>query len=92
MHIDQQPTAQTVEDNAVTASLVTGEARPDFLPFYFGTRRMLRGEALVYGWMKRLCKSYDGGYWHFYTLSNGGFYMAPDRSDAHAPAGRRQRL
>ena len=24
-----------------------------------------------------MADTYDGGYWDFYTLSNGGFYMAP---------------
>ena len=26
---------------------------------------------------ERLSEDYHGGYWEFYTLSNGGFYMAP---------------
>ena len=26
----------------------------------------------------RLSEDYGGGYWLFYTLDNGGFYMAPD--------------
>lgn len=38
---------------------------------------MLKGEALVYGWLDQLSKDYTGGLWDFYTLSNGGFYMAP---------------
>ncbi len=25
----------------------------------------------------KLSEQYDGGYWEFYTLGNGGFYMAP---------------
>ncbi|MDM0078829.1 antirestriction protein [Variovorax sp. J2P1-59] len=66
------------QNELVTASLVADDSRLDFLPFHFGTRHMLRGEAMVYGWMRLLCKAYDGGYWNFYTLSNGGFYMAPD--------------
>lgn len=24
-----------------------------------------------------MCPDYRGGYWEFFTLSNGGFYMAP---------------
>ena len=67
---------------AVVATLVPDPLRMEFLPFYFGTRRMLRGEALVFAWIGRLCEAYSGGYWAFYTLSNGGFYMAPDRPDA----------
>jgi len=38
---------------------------------------MLYGENLVYLWMKKLCDEYNGGYWTYYKLSNGGYYMAP---------------
>jgi hypothetical protein len=31
----------------------------------------------VYTITERLYVDYRGGYWDFYTLSNGGFYMAP---------------
>lgn len=47
-----------------------------FLPHYFG-KHFLAGENLVYDWMHRLSPSYDGGFWEFYRLDNGGFYMAP---------------
>jgi len=26
---------------------------------------------------ERMTEDYEGGYWEFFTLSNGGFYMAP---------------
>jgi hypothetical protein len=48
-----------------------------FLPRFFGPRHMMRGEALVFAWMKRLAPSYQGGFWRFFELSNGGFYLAP---------------
>jgi hypothetical protein len=38
---------------------------------------MIIGEALVFGWLDRLCIDYNGCMWDFYSLSNGGFYMAP---------------
>ncbi|WP_241199367.1 antirestriction protein [Ectopseudomonas oleovorans] len=61
----------------IVATRVAEADRLRFLPTYFGPSmlRMLRGEALVFGWMGRLCAAYHGGFWHFYTLSNGGFYM-----------------
>jgi len=62
---------------AVTASLVADSDRLSFLPNFFGQRLMLQGEGLVFAWMSKLSENYNGGYWHFYTLSNGGFYMAP---------------
>ena len=67
----------TPETQPVTASLVPNKARMSFLPTYFGPRFFLRGETLVYAWLDRLSKDYEGGCWDFYTLSNGGFYMAP---------------
>ena len=35
-------------------------------------------EPVTYSITSNLAKEYCGGYWHFYELSNGGFYMAPD--------------
>ncbi len=65
------------DPSPVTASLVEADARLNFLPAFFGPRLMIRGEAVVYGWLGALSKDYDGGYWNFYMLSNGGFFMAP---------------
>lgn len=65
--------------NIITSSLVTEELRPTFLPHCFGPH-FLRGESMVYDWASRLSGDYEGGSWHFFALSNGGFYMAP----AHA--------
>lgn len=45
-----------------------------FLPRHFGPR-FLTGEAAVYVAMQRLCPDYDGGFWDFLDLTNGGFYM-----------------
>ncbi len=65
------------EQVPVSVSLVAEDNRLDFLPTFFTPRLMMRGEALIYAWMDRLSEDYKGGYWHFYTLSNGGFYLAP---------------
>lgn len=35
-------------------------------------------EPAIYHFANQLSKDYQSGYWQFYTLSNGGFYMAPD--------------
>ena len=35
-------------------------------------------EPSVYVTTERLSKDYTGGYWDFFELCNGGFYMAPD--------------
>jgi hypothetical protein len=46
------------------------------LPRHFG-RNMMRVEDAVYDYMRQLVREYSGGFWHFYDLSNGGFYMSP---------------
>jgi hypothetical protein len=61
----------------IQAHQVPDEARVETLPRHFG-RHMLAVESAVYGFMRRLAQDYSGGYWHFYELSNGGFYMAPE--------------
>ena len=47
------------------------------LPRHFG-QRLLIFEGAVYDFMRRFAADYQGAYWQFYELSNGGFYMAPD--------------
>jgi hypothetical protein len=43
----------------------------------FGLHFPLHVEPWVYVLTDRLASEYRGGYWEFYELSNGGFYMAP---------------
>lgn len=64
-------------DTTISATLVAEDQRLNFLPRFFGEKFMMIGERAVFDWMGRLCPDYNGGYWNFYTLSNGGFYMAP---------------
>lgn len=61
----------------ITATLLPEASRMGFLPAFFGEVHMMNGEGLVYCWMRNLSVDYKGGYWNYYTLSNGGFYMAP---------------
>ena len=37
----------------------------------------LRVEPFIFTIASQLSDDYTGGYWEFYTLSNGAFYMAP---------------
>jgi hypothetical protein len=62
----------------VTAILVADDDRLSFMPRYFGERLMMLGEYAIYKFMGNLSQDYHGGFWNFYTLSNGGFYMSPD--------------
>ena len=59
-----------------SATLVADDQRLDFLPRHFGTL-MLNVENYIYNRFDALCPDYDGGYWEFYELSNGGCYLAP---------------
>ncbi|WP_454875100.1 antirestriction protein [Paraburkholderia xenovorans] len=61
---------------AIVGTIEPEASRCQFLPSHFG-RHMMVGEALVYSWLDRLSIDYNGGVWDFYSLSNGGFYMAP---------------
>ncbi|MDA3922321.1 MAG: antirestriction protein [Salinisphaera sp.] len=71
---DDSVTGQSI---LTTATAVPEDQRMHFLPRFFG-HDMRVGETLVFNWMQELAADYDGGYWTFYELSNGGFYMAPE--------------
>lgn len=43
----------------------------------FGIRFPLMVEPFTFDSAGALSEQYEGGYWEFYILSNGGFYMAP---------------
>ena len=71
--------AQTLS-SPVVASLVADAERLPALPRHFGSH-LLEAETTIFSWLRELSPDYAGGYWHFYELSNGGFYMAPDLSE-----------
>lgn len=73
----------------ITSTIVTGASRLDTLPAVF-ERYATWVESTTYEWMRRLNRSYSGGYWDFYNLSNGGFYMGlavPEKLMISAPNG-----
>lgn len=66
----------------ITATMIPDAQRLNFWPKYFGTiRQWILLEPRIFGWMDRLCTDYHGGVWHFYTLSNGGAFIAPEPDD-----------
>ena len=65
------PGSQRIE----TREVPEGE-RLDVLPKRFG-QHMLVVESAIYDFMAASARSYRGGFWKFFELSNGGFYMAP---------------
>lgn len=56
--------------------------RAEFVENAFGVDFPMTLEPTIYTIASSLSNEYKGGYWNFYQLSNGGFYMAPD-DDSH---------
>lgn len=74
-----QTLSDTENTNTLTATLLPDELRIDFWPQYFGNiPQWIILEPHIFAWMDRLCADYSGGIWCFYTLSNGGAFMAPE--------------
>ncbi|WP_143186475.1 antirestriction protein, partial [Citrobacter freundii] len=62
----------------LTATPVPDEQRIRFWPLHFGAiPQWITLEPRIFAWMDRFCSTYSGGIWSFYTLSNGGAFMAP---------------
>jgi len=71
-HLKRKPT-----DLAIRATLVSDpDQRMQCLPAIAGHRCVVL-EHTIYDMMGRMTDDYDGGFWNYYQLSNGGFYMAP---------------
>jgi hypothetical protein len=65
-------------DTIATRQLVADAQRTNVTAKLFGIYFPLQLEPFVYAITSKLSDDYSGGYWHFYQLSNCGFYMAPD--------------
>ena len=73
------------EASTLTATPVPDEQRVDFWPQHFGRiPQWIILEPTVFAWMDRFCADYIGGIWQFYTLNNGGAFMAPE-ADSDEP-------
>jgi hypothetical protein len=68
---------ETIEAT-ITRQTVPVEQRGHVADALFGNRFPLQFEPCVFTMASELSPDYHGGYWEFYALSNGGFYMAPD--------------
>ena len=69
-------------ESMIPVRRVPAEARLHVLPRHFG-RHMLTFESAVYVFAHQLCSGYEGGYWHYNEIGNGGFFMAPDCGPLH---------
>jgi hypothetical protein len=61
----------------ITRKVVAEHQRIQHAADVFGLDFPLHVEPLVYALTDHLASEYNGGYWEFYALSNGGFYMTP---------------
>ena len=77
--------------NIITRQLVAEDQRTSVTADLFGVYFPLQLEPFIFSMASRLSEDYGGGYWLFYTLDNGGFYMAPD-SDGQVPGNQPERL
>jgi hypothetical protein len=65
-------------DTTITRQLVADDQRTNVTADLFGVYFPLQLEPFIFAITSKLSEDYSGGYWHFYQLGNGGFFMAPD--------------
>ena len=63
--------------STIICSTVPESERMDFVDKLFGIGYVLKLEPTVFNMAGMLAAEYTGAYYEFYSLSNGGFFMAP---------------
>ena len=63
--------------STITRQQVEDKQRIQHTADLFGSRFPLNIEPAIYSIAGNIATKYKGAYWKFYSLSNGGFYMAP---------------
>lgn len=61
--------------------LLNDNDRINYTANHFGDNFPFRVEPFVFDMAGNLSREYTGGYWNFYELDNGGFYMSPDTDE-----------
>jgi hypothetical protein len=69
-------------DETLGRTELTDDARADYTHSLFGLAFPIRLEPTVFAIADRMAPAYRGGFWRFWRLANGGFFMAPDAEDA----------
>lgn len=69
-------TSPIANTSPITRQLVDENKRLDVTAELFGINFPMRLEPFVYDFTEQIAREYSGGYWDFYKLGNGGFYMA----------------
>lgn len=76
--VTESLTSPRTDADGIVCTLVPDEQRVAFWPQHFGSiPQWIILEPTVFAWMDCFCEDYSGGVWQFYTLSNGGAFMAP---------------
>lgn len=79
--VTESPASPHADEERIVCTPVPDEQRVAFWPGHFGSiPQWIILEPTVFAWMDRFCTDYHGGIWNFYTLSNGGAFMAPEAS------------
>lgn len=69
-------------ESAIAITRVPDEQRLDFWFNYFGSvKGWATFEIVTFTTMGQFCEAYNGGYWEYCTLSNGGAFIYPDISE-----------
>lgn len=69
--------------STITRQQIADKLRIQHTADLFGIRFPLNIEPAIYSIASNIAAEYDGAYWEFYALSNGGFYMAPSSDNAY---------
>lgn len=64
-------------NSKITRNKISNSLRIQHTANLFGIRFPLNIEPAIYSVAGNIATEYNGAYWEFYSLSNGGFYMAP---------------
>lgn len=62
--------------STITRAVVSESERTAYVDKLFGIQYVVQFEPTVFRFAEQLSSQYSGGYWHFYAISNGAFYMA----------------
>src|SRR5690606_26435070 len=80
--VTESLTSPRTDTDRIECMPVPDEQRAAFWPQQFGSiPQWITLEPHIFGWMDRFCRDYSGGIWNFFTLSNGGAFMAPENEN-----------
>lgn len=71
----------TPTPSTITRTQVPEHQRISCTADLFGINFPFRLEPFIYSITENLAHEYHGGYWQFFTLRNGGFYMFPSANE-----------